>query len=69
MTQHQQDRTDSALKELARQGNGGTLTNLWSFLSETKKWWLLPILVCFFLFGLLIFLGATGAAPFIYTVF
>ena len=62
MTTQQQDRNDSALKELARQSHSGIIQNLWSFLSENKKWWLLPILICFLLFGLLIFLAATGAA-------
>jgi hypothetical protein len=35
--------------------------------SHNKKWWLLPIVIVLFLFGLLIFLSGTGAAPFIYT--
>ena len=40
---------------------------LWDFLRHNKKWWLLPILVVLLLFGVLIFLSGTGAAPFIYT--
>ena len=39
------------------------------FLKENKKWWLVPILVVFLLLGVLIVLGGTGAAPFIYTLF
>ncbi len=39
------------------------------FLSENKKWWLSPILVVLGLVGVLIVLGSTGAAPFIYTLF
>jgi len=39
------------------------------FLRQNKKWWLFPIVVVLLLFGLLIVLGATGAAPFIYTLF
>ncbi len=39
------------------------------FLFENKKWWLIPILLVFALVGLLIMLGSTGAAPFIYTLF
>ncbi len=37
------------------------------FLRHNKKWWLLPILFVLLLFGVLIFLSGTGAAPFIYT--
>jgi len=43
------------------------LGEFWEFLRHNKKWWLLPILIVFLLFGLLIFLSGTGAAPFIYT--
>jgi hypothetical protein len=32
-------------------------------------WWLTPILVVFGLLGILLVLGVTGAAPFIYTLF
>lgn len=41
----------------------------WYFLKENKKWWLIPILIVFALMGLVIVLGSTGAAPFIYTLF
>jgi Family of unknown function (DUF5989) len=39
------------------------------FVRHNKKWWLIPILVVFLLVGLLVILGGTGAAPFIYTLF
>ena len=39
------------------------------FLRENKKWWLTPILLVLGLVGLLVFLTATGAGPFIYTLF
>jgi hypothetical protein len=42
---------------------------LWDFLKHNKKWWLLPILVALALIALLVALGGTGLAPFIYTVF
>lgn len=41
-----------------------------TFLREHKKWWLLPIVITFFLLGLLIVLSKGSAlAPFIYTIF
>jgi hypothetical protein len=43
------------------------LAELWDFLRHNKKWWLLPIFIVLLLFGVLIFLSGTGAAPFIYT--
>lgn len=39
------------------------------FLGENKKWWLIPMVVMVVLLGVLIFLGSTPAAPFIYTLF
>ncbi len=47
----------------------GILGEFWDFLKHNKKWWLLPILVALLLFGLLILLAGTGAAPFIYPLF
>ena len=48
---------------------GHVVTELWLFLRHTKKWWLAPILVVLVLFGLLLMLSSTAAAPFIYTLF
>ena len=39
------------------------------FVTENKKWWLIPLLLAFGLIGVLVTLGATGAGPFIYTLF
>ena len=39
------------------------------FLREEKKWWLVPVLVAVALLGVLALAAATGAAPFIYTLF
>ncbi len=40
-----------------------------AFLKENKKWWLAPILISIVGLGLLVLLGGTAAAPFIYTLF
>lgn len=53
----------------AEQRPAGLLAELWGFLKENKKWWLLPILAMFLIFALLILLSSTGLAPFIYTLF
>jgi hypothetical protein len=43
---------------------------LWAFMNERKKFWLLPILVVLLLFGTLIVMTQGSAvAPFIYTLF
>ena len=49
---------------------GEILTELWAFMKERKKFWLLPILLVLLLFGTLIVLTQGSAvAPFIYTLF
>jgi hypothetical protein len=54
----------------AEQGRGGILSDLWGFMKQNKKWWLLPLLLTLLVFGLLIFLSSSsGLAPFIYTLF
>ena len=47
----------------------GLLGEFFAMMKENKKWWLVPIVLILLVFGLLIILGATGAAPFIYTLF
>ncbi|RMF22646.1 MAG: hypothetical protein D6760_07015 [Deltaproteobacteria bacterium] len=47
----------------------GMLKELLTYLSENKKWWLTPIVVVLLLVGVLVVLGGTAAAPFIYTLF
>lgn len=39
------------------------------FLIEERKWWLTPVLLALGLAGLMVALGSTGVAPFIYTLF
>jgi len=39
------------------------------FIIENKAWWMIPIVTVLGLVGLLVLLGSTGAAPFIYTLF
>ncbi len=46
------------------------LKDLWGFMKERKKYWLLPIILTLLLFGALIVLTSGSAvAPFIYTLF
>lgn len=60
----------SDFEKAGRQANrGGFFGEFFAFLRENKKWWLLPVVVVLMLFGVLVFLAGTGAAPFIYTLF
>jgi hypothetical protein len=55
-------------EDLSRGKTPSLLAEFVAFLRHNKKWWLLPILLVLLLFGVLIFLSGTGAAPFIYTL-
>ena len=57
-------------EQIAKTGKRvGIVGEFWNFLAESKKWWLLPIIVVLLGFGLLVFLSGGAAAPFIYTLF
>ncbi len=46
------------------------LKDLWGFLNERKKFWLLPIILVLLIIGLLIVMtGGSAIAPFIYALF
>ena len=45
-------------------------SEIWLFLRQNKKFWLLPIIVVLVLMGvLLVFAQSSALAPFIYTIF
>ena len=46
------------------------IKDLWDFMRERKKFWLLPVLIVSMLLGsLLVFSQGSAVAPFIYTLF
>jgi hypothetical protein len=60
----------SEFEKAAAEGESmGFLAETWAFLKENKKWWLLPIVAVLLLFGALVLLSGSAAAPFIYTLF
>ena len=49
---------------------GEFVLELWAFMRERKKFWLLPIVVGLLLFGgLIVLTQGSAVAPFIYTLF
>jgi hypothetical protein len=47
----------------------GIFGEIIDFACKNKKWWLMPLIVVFLLFGALLFLSSSGSAPFIYKRF
>jgi hypothetical protein len=74
---HSDQKSDSAEGEnqgeefiaQAGQSRVGLAGEFVDFLKHNKKWWLAPIIISILGLGLLVMLGGTAAAPFIYTLF
>jgi hypothetical protein len=63
------DRREGMQPEPKLKQNSGFFQDLLQFLIQNKKWWLVPIVFVILLMGILVVLGSTAAAPFIYTLF
>ena len=69
MSKNSEPDKQSEFRELAQEKRPSLLSEFWLFLKYNKKWWLLPILIILLLLGLLVLLGGTAIAPFIYPLF
>lgn len=56
-------------EEEARQGNPGLVRELWDLIRHNKKWWLVPVVLVLLAIGVLVILGSSAAATFIYPLF
>ena len=63
------DEKARAFEQAARKPPPGVAREFLLFLKENKKFWLIPLLAVLFLLGVLVLLGGTAAAPFIYSLF
>jgi hypothetical protein len=55
--------------EVDARGRRGVISELWGFLAQHRKWWLLPILMMLFLLGVLVATQGSALAPFLYALF
>lgn len=69
MSDNQNPKKDDEFLARASGKQTGLVPEFIGFLKANKKWWLAPIIVAILLLGLLVVLGGTAAAPFIYTLF
>jgi hypothetical protein len=69
MADPRDDRMKSDFASEASKPQPGLVMEFWEFLRDNKKWWLAPIVISILGLGLLVLLGGTAAAPFIYTLF
>lgn len=69
MPESSRKKTNDEFGELAKEKRPSLPAEFWYFLKYNKKWWLLPILIILLLLGLLVLLGGSAIAPFIYPLF
>jgi len=60
---------DLSFAQAAEQPPQNLVQELVEMLRHNKKWWLTPIIAVLLLIGILVLLGGSAAAPFIYTLF
>ena len=69
MSRKNKGRNPKDFQQQAQQKQPGLIAEFWYFLLHNKKWWITPIVLVLLAFGLLIALGGSPAAPFIYSLF
>ena len=63
-------KSETKFEKMAADGRESSfVVELFAMLRNRKKYWLMPIVIVLLLFGVLVFLSGTAAAPFIYTLF
>lgn len=60
------DSEKSEFERLGREKPPALIREFLDFIVHNKKWWLIPILLVLALLAILVVLGQSGAAPFIY---
>ena len=63
------DKKNNRFQDAGEKAEPSLLGEFWIMLKQNKKYWMLPMVIILLVFGLLLLLGGTAAAPFIYTLF
>jgi hypothetical protein len=63
------DDNRNSFEQAGQAGQTSLVGEFVHFLKHNKKFWLIPLLLVLLSIGLLLILGGTAAAPFIYTLF
>lgn len=63
------ENSSGTFREHASGRQRGVVAEFFDFVAHNKKWWLTPILLLLIVLGVLVVLGGSGVAPFIYSLF
>ncbi len=61
--------SENEFAKASQEKQGNLLSEFMGFLGQTKKFWLLPLILVMLALAALLVLSSTAAAPFIYTLF
>ena len=64
-----QSENQKSFRDLDGPKSSRLIIEFWDLARQHKKYWLVPLIGVLLLFGVLIALGGSAAAPFIYTLF
>ena len=64
-----QEQAPDDFEKQASRSTPGLIGETIGFLRQSRKWWLLPVLLALVALGLFVVLAETAVAPFIYTLF
>jgi len=63
------EKKKTAFEQAQQEKQTGIVKEFFLFLRYNKKYWMIPILITLLALAVLILLGGTAVAPFIYTIF
>ena len=63
------EKKKNAFEQAQQEKQAGIVKEFFLFLKHNKKYWMIPILITLLALAVLILLGGTAVAPFIYTLF
>ena len=63
------EKKKNAFEQAQQDQQAGIIKEFFLFLRYNKKYWMIPILITLLALAVLVLLGGTAIAPFIYTLF
>jgi hypothetical protein len=61
--------TKSEFEKASQKKESHLVAEIWAMLKQNKKFWLIPLVAGLLFLGVIVILGGTAAAPFIYSLF
>ena len=63
------ERFEDLAKRTGRRSGGSALAQTLAYVLAGRRWWVLPVVLALLVMGVLVVVGTSSAAPFIYALF